>query len=132
MSGPSGPTNDSSPSFAFTGTDDVTATGQLQYSTRLDQGEWSAYSSDTSVTLAVADGPHTISVRARDEAGNEDPTPAQAVLHRRHGRAHGHRHDPGRRAADPHAHRDLDARRQRPRARQRRHRDAHQQHRPAA
>ena len=77
VSGPSGPTNDSSPSFAFTGTDDTTATGQLQYSTRLDSGEWSAYSSDTSVTLAVGDGPHTFSVRARDDAGNEDPSPAQ-------------------------------------------------------
>ena len=54
ISGPSGPTNDSTPSFAFTGTDEVTTTGQLQYSTRLDQGEWSAYSPDTSVTLAVS------------------------------------------------------------------------------
>jgi dipeptidyl aminopeptidase/acylaminoacyl peptidase len=77
VSGPSGPTSDNSPSFSFTGTDDVTETGQLQYSTRLDQGTWSAYSSDTSVTLAVSDGPHTFSVRARDEAGNEDPTSAQ-------------------------------------------------------
>ena len=54
ISGPSGPTNDSTPSFACTGTDEVTTTGQLQYSTRLDQGEWSAYSPDTSVTLAVS------------------------------------------------------------------------------
>jgi len=77
VSGPAGPTNDSTPSFSFTGTDDVTATGQLRYSTRLDQGAWSSYLPDTTVTLAVADGPHTIPVRARDEAGNEDPTPAQ-------------------------------------------------------
>jgi dipeptidyl aminopeptidase/acylaminoacyl peptidase len=77
VSGPNAPTNTSSPSFAFTGSDDVTATGQLEYSTRLDHGEWSAYSSATSVTLAVADGPHTIAVRARDEAGNQDPTPAE-------------------------------------------------------
>jgi dipeptidyl aminopeptidase/acylaminoacyl peptidase len=77
VSGPSGPTNDNSPSLSYSGTDDVTASGQLQYSTRLDQGAWSAYSSDTSVTLAVSDGPHTVSVRARDESGNEDPTPAQ-------------------------------------------------------
>jgi dipeptidyl aminopeptidase/acylaminoacyl peptidase len=76
-SGPSGPTNDSAPTFAFTGSDDVTATGQLEYSTRLDHGEWSTYSSHTSVTLAVTDGSHTISVRARDAAGSEDATPAE-------------------------------------------------------
>ena len=77
VSGPSGPTHDGTPSFSFTGADDVTATGQLQYSTRLDNGEWSTYSFATSVTLAVTDGPHSIAVRARDEAGNEDPTPAE-------------------------------------------------------
>src|SRR5215208_537070 len=54
VSGPSGPTNDSSPSFTFTGSDDVTATGQLEYSTRLDHGAWSAYWSDTTVALAAA------------------------------------------------------------------------------
>jgi dipeptidyl aminopeptidase/acylaminoacyl peptidase len=76
-SGPSGPTNDSTPTFAFSGSDDVSAAGQLQYSTRLGHGEWSAYTSATNVTLALGDGQHIIAVRARDEAGNEDPTPAQ-------------------------------------------------------
>jgi hypothetical protein len=36
VAGQSGPTNDSTPSFTFTGTDDETATAQLQYSHRLD------------------------------------------------------------------------------------------------
>lgn len=76
-SGPSGPTDQGTLTFTFTGADDVTATGQLQYSTRLDNGEWSAYSSATSVTLEVTDGPHSIAVRALDDAGNEDPTPAE-------------------------------------------------------
>jgi len=75
--GPSGPTNDGTPSFSFTGTDDVTPTAALQFSYRVDQGAWSTYSPGTSVTLALTDGPHTISVRARDEAGNQDPTSAQ-------------------------------------------------------
>jgi dipeptidyl aminopeptidase/acylaminoacyl peptidase len=75
--GPTGPTNNRSPRFTFTGTDDRTATAQLQYAYRLDNGTWSTYSTDTTATLTVSDGTHTISVKARDEAGNEDPTPAQ-------------------------------------------------------
>jgi dipeptidyl aminopeptidase/acylaminoacyl peptidase len=78
--GPTGPTNNPSPSFAFTGTDDRTATAQLQYAYRLDNGPWSTYAADTTATLTVGDGAHTISVTARDEAGNEDPTPAQRTF----------------------------------------------------
>ena len=55
----------------------MTATGQLEYATRLDHGEWSTYSPATSLTLTVADGAHTLAVRARDQAGNQDPTPAE-------------------------------------------------------
>jgi hypothetical protein len=55
----------------------VTAPEQLVYSTRLDDGAWSAYTPATSVTLAAGDGLHTIAVRARDQSGNLDPTPAE-------------------------------------------------------
>jgi hypothetical protein len=75
--GPTGPTSDATPTFGFDGTDERTATARLQYSYRLDQGAWSSYTSATSATLSVSDGAHMIYVRARDEAGNQDPTPAE-------------------------------------------------------
>jgi Bacterial Ig-like domain len=77
VSGPSGPTNDTTATFTFTGTDDRSQAAELQFSYRLDQGAWSTYSSATTVTLTVTDGEHTLLVRARDDAGNEDPTPAE-------------------------------------------------------
>jgi dipeptidyl aminopeptidase/acylaminoacyl peptidase len=75
--GPSGPINSATPSFAFTATDDRTATAELQYSIRLDQGAWTSYFASTTAMLATVDGAHTFYVRARDAAGNEDPSPAE-------------------------------------------------------
>jgi large repetitive protein len=75
-SGPSGWINVTSATFAWTGSDTVTATGNLVYSYILDGGDWSAYSSGTTVTLtALSEGTHTFQVRAKDEAGNVDPSP---------------------------------------------------------
>jgi hypothetical protein len=63
----------------YTGTDDVTAAGSLEYSYSVDNGGWSAWSTGTSATVSgLSDGPHTFGVKARDEAGNVDPTPAEA------------------------------------------------------
>jgi len=80
-SGPSGATNDNTPTLAFTGSDDQTATADLLFSYKVDGGAWSAYQTGTSVTLGgtvgLSDGPHTFYVRARDAAGNEDASPAQ-------------------------------------------------------
>jgi N-acetylneuraminic acid mutarotase len=80
-SGRSGTINDDTPTFTFTGLDDQTATADLRFSYKVDDGAWSAYQAGTSVTLGgatgLSDGPHTFQVRARDEAGNEDPSPAQ-------------------------------------------------------
>ena len=74
--GPSGPTNDNTPTFSFGGSDGVSA--NLLYSYSVDNGGWSAYSAQTSTTLAsLSDGPHTFYVKAKDEAGNEDQSPAQ-------------------------------------------------------
>ncbi len=78
----SGPANGSllstsSVTFTFTGSDDVTATSSLLYATQLDSGAWSAYGSATSALYTgLSSGQHTFSVRARDAAGNVDPTPA--------------------------------------------------------
>lgn len=80
-SGPSGPTNDDTPTFGFGGTDDRTESGDLLFSYRLDDRGWSEYSNDTSVTLGgetgLDEGPHTLYVRARDLAGNVTEEPAE-------------------------------------------------------
>ncbi len=62
----------------FAGTDDLTPAGLLTYSYSVDNGaSWSAWASDTAVALTgLAQGPHGFSVKARDQAGKEDLTPA--------------------------------------------------------
>ncbi|MCI0416471.1 hypothetical protein L0222_27175, partial [bacterium] len=62
----------------WTGTDNTTPTGNLVYSYKLDGGSYSAYTTATSQTFNnLTNGSHTVSVKAKDEAGNEDPSPAQ-------------------------------------------------------
>ena len=61
--------------FAWSGSDDMP--GALLFSYRMDGAEWSAFDAATSHAFAgLAEGLHTFSVKARDSAGNEDPTPA--------------------------------------------------------
>jgi hypothetical protein len=63
--------------FAWTGSDDKTPTAELVYASRLDETAYSAFAASTSRTLTgLADGSHTFSVKARDGAWNEDPSPA--------------------------------------------------------
>ncbi len=81
VSGPSGVINTTSASFSWTGSDNRTPTSGLVYSNKLDQGNWSAYSSATSTTLTgLSEGSHAFSVQAKDQAGNVDPTPAQQTF----------------------------------------------------
>jgi hypothetical protein len=81
QSGPEGSTEDSTPTFTFSGSDDKTTSENLLFSYRVDDGAWSAYSKGTSATLGGSDGlvegSHTIYVRAKDEAENEDASPAE-------------------------------------------------------
>ncbi|WP_143092689.1 Ig-like domain-containing protein [Arsenicibacter rosenii] len=74
-SNPPNPTNSSSATFTFTGSDNVTAPGNLTYEVQLDGTGFSSGASPKTYT-GLADGPHTFQVRAVDEAGNPDPTPA--------------------------------------------------------
>ena len=77
-SGPSGPTNDNTPTFTFSGTDDVTPAASLVFSYSVDAKSWSDFSSATSVTLpALSEGNHTFYVRAKDQAGNVDLSAAE-------------------------------------------------------
>jgi bacillolysin len=71
-SGPTGLTNDASPSFSFSSDE-----GGSSFQCRLDSGEWGACSSPRSYT-GLPDGPHSFEVRATDAALNTDPTPALA------------------------------------------------------
>jgi len=61
--------------FNWTGTDNLPA--ELAYATKVDDGQWSDFTSATSQTLNnLSEGVHTFSVKAKDAAGNEDASPA--------------------------------------------------------
>jgi hypothetical protein len=63
--------------FTWSGSDDAAPLEELAFAYRLDGGDWSAPTHDTSVTLnGLGDGPHTFALRAADAAGNVDPSPA--------------------------------------------------------
>lgn len=54
----------------------------LQFSWRLDRGEWSPFSYETSRTfLNLSSGTHMLDVRARDRAFNVDPTPDRITFY---------------------------------------------------
>ncbi|MGE5306681.1 MAG: M6 family metalloprotease domain-containing protein [Alphaproteobacteria bacterium] len=77
--GPTGTISASSATFNWTGTDNLTAPGNLVYAYRLDPVEpnYSAFGSTTTVSYNnIANGNYTLYVKSRDQAGNEDPTPA--------------------------------------------------------
>jgi len=75
--GPSGTLTDTSATFTFTGTDNLTAAVNLVFAWRLDSAAFSAFAPATTVTFTgLAEGAHTFEVKARDQAGNEPATPA--------------------------------------------------------
>lgn len=67
--------------FTFAGSDALTPAESLTFAWRLDDGPFTPFSPDTSVTLEqLPEGPHRLEVKARDRAGNEDPTPASRTF----------------------------------------------------
>src|SRR5215203_2766332 len=72
---PDDPTNSTSASFSFSGTDNHTTTANLDFECSLDGGAYGSCTSPKSYSSLSA-GSHTFSVRATDEAGNTDATPA--------------------------------------------------------
>jgi hypothetical protein len=70
-------------SFAWNGSDDVTATSDLVYSSYLQgyEGSWSAWTSNTSKRYDdLPDGSYIFKVKAKDRAHNEDATPAERAF----------------------------------------------------
>ncbi|MBK8294354.1 MAG: Ig-like domain repeat protein [Solirubrobacterales bacterium] len=75
-SGPGSRTNDTEPAFAFSSSEPTNAT----FECALDAGAWEACDSGAYTAAVLADGEHTFKVRATDEAGNVDPTPASSTF----------------------------------------------------
>jgi parallel beta-helix repeat protein len=78
VNGPPDPTNATTASFSFTGTDETTPEPALAYECRLDsqaEGDFTACSSPQTYS-ELASGFHTFEVRAIDQSENADPTPA--------------------------------------------------------
>lgn len=66
--------------FTWTGIDDTTTTSELVYSYYLEGhgSDWSDWTSDTSKEYVdLSDGDYTFRVKAKDEAGNVDASPAE-------------------------------------------------------
>ncbi|MFA6588238.1 MAG: FG-GAP-like repeat-containing protein [Patescibacteria group bacterium] len=66
-------------SFTWQGLDDTTKPEKLVFSYKLDSQAWSSWTAIKRVTYQdLTDGKHTFKVRSQDEAGNIDPSPAEA------------------------------------------------------
>ena len=72
---PAAESNDTTPSFEFSGTDNHSADADLTFECSVDGAAFASCTSPADYTLA--EGAHTFAVRATDEAGNTDATPAQ-------------------------------------------------------
>ena len=76
-SGPADSACVTSPSVTFNWTGSDNYPGALAYSFKMDGDAWYSYALSTTTTFNnLSQGTHTFSVTAKDQAGNEDPTPA--------------------------------------------------------
>ena len=72
---PPNPSNDNTPAFTFNGTDNITPSGSLVFECDLDGSGFSTCTSPLTYPTQP-DGSHTFQVRAVDQAGNVDASPA--------------------------------------------------------
>ena len=75
LSAPPTVTQNTSANFTFIGIDDIAPSSAISFECRLDGGAWAACTSPKNYT-GFGDGSHTFEVRAIDNGGNIDPTPA--------------------------------------------------------
>jgi large repetitive protein len=76
---PADPSTSASATFSFAGTDDVDSAAQLRYECRFDSdgaADFADCSNPKTYSGLGAGDPYTLDVRAVDQAGNVDPTPA--------------------------------------------------------
>ena len=79
--GPDGSIGEPSAAFSFAGTDNLSPAAGLAFAWRLDGGAFTPFAAVTSATLSgLASGSHAFEVKARDLAGNEDPSPARRTF----------------------------------------------------
>lgn len=79
--GPPDPVTTPSATFTFTGTDNLSPAAGLAFAWRLDEGAFTPFTAVTSATLSgLVAGSHAFEVKARDLAGNEDPSPARRTF----------------------------------------------------
>jgi hypothetical protein len=67
--------NSNSAGFSFTGSDNMTPVASLTFQCKLDAGSFGTCTSPENLS-GLSDASHTFRVRAIDQAGNVDPTPA--------------------------------------------------------
>lgn len=72
---PPDPDNDPMPTFEFSG-DDGGGAGMAYFEWQVDAGGWMSGTTGSYTTASLADGPHTFEVRAVDNVGWVDATPA--------------------------------------------------------
>ncbi|MGH6690375.1 MAG: IPT/TIG domain-containing protein, partial [Gammaproteobacteria bacterium] len=77
ISGPSGDVADTGATFTFAGNDNLAQAVNLTFAWRLDGAAFGPFSTATTASVSgLGEGPHTFEAKARDVAGNEDPTAA--------------------------------------------------------
>jgi hypothetical protein len=81
VGGPADTIPESSATFTFTGVDNLSPASGLLFAWRLDEAAFSPFSATPSVTLtSLGPGLHAFEVKAADQAGNEDPSPARRTF----------------------------------------------------
>jgi hypothetical protein len=81
VGGPSDTIPESSVTFTFSGVDNLSPATGLVFAWRLDGAAFGPFGATPSVTLTgLTAGPHAFEVKAADQAGNEDPSPARRAF----------------------------------------------------